>query len=153
MKVIISTRQNQEQCDAKSTATMLYTPSVEKLLSESDFVSLHCPLNNETKNFINADSLKLMKKSAFLINTARGGVCDEPALIAALQNNQIAGAALDVQVKEPPVEDSPLYTMPNVILTPHIGWKRKETRQRGIDIMKDNIASYLSGTPVNVVGK
>jgi len=149
MKIMISTRQNQEQCDAKSTEQMTFTPSVEKLLAESDFVSLHCPLNNETKGFINADSLKLMKKSAFLINTARGGVCDEDALIVALQNNQIAGAALDVQVKEPPVLDSPLYSMPNVILTPHIGWKRKESRQRGLCIMKDNIASYLSGSPVN----
>ena len=84
MKVIISTRQSQEQCDAKSTDNVRYTKSVDELLAASDFVSLHCPLNGETQNLINAEALSKMKKTAFLINTARGGVCNEPELIEAL---------------------------------------------------------------------
>ena len=87
----------------------------------------------------------------FRFNTARGAVINESDLIHALQNNIIAGAALDVQEREPPQEDSPLYTMPQVYLTPHIGWKRLETRQRLIDSVATTIARYLAGDPINVV--
>lgn len=124
---------------------------LETMLKNSDYVSLHCPLTPQTKHIINKDTLSLMKPSAFLINTSRGALIDEPALIEALNSGVIAGAALDVQETEPPAPDNPLYSMDNVILTPHMGWKGLETRQRLVSILEGNIKAYLSGAPVNVV--
>jgi len=124
---------------------------LEELLRTSDFVSLHCPLNAETKHLINKDTLKLMKPTAYLINTGRGSLIKESELIEALESKTIAGAGLDVQETEPPSADNPLYGLENVILTPHIGWKRLETRQRLMDIVADNLTSFLAGKPVNVV--
>ncbi|MDF2858215.1 MAG: Glyoxylate reductase, partial [Neobacillus sp.] len=95
--------------------------SLEELLRKSDFVTIHCPLTPDTKHLIDKDKLKLMKPSAFIINTSRGPVINEPDLIEALKNKTIAGAGLDVQDPEPPELDNPLFTMENVILTPHIG--------------------------------
>jgi glycerate dehydrogenase len=126
--------------------------SLEELLAESDYVTLHCPLNDATRHLIGKEQLAMMKDSAFLINTARGALIDEPALIEALENGVIAGAGLDVQETEPPADDSPLYDMPNVILTPHMGWKGLETRQRLVDILAANIRAFVNGEPQNVVG-
>ena len=126
--------------------------SREEMLRESDFVSLHCPLNERTHHVIDAAALSLMKPTAFLINTSRGALIDEMALIKALQAHEIAGAGLDVQEQEPPADNNPLYTMPNVILTPHMGWKGMETRQRLVSIIADDIHQFMAGTPVNVVG-
>ena len=92
-----------------------------------------------------------MKPSAFIINTSRGALVDEAALIEALENGTIAGAGLDVQETEPPVENSPLYTMDQVLLTPHMGWKGLETRQRLVSILADNIKQFMEGNPINVV--
>lgn len=125
--------------------------SLEELLRISDFVSLHCPLNQETKHIMNKSTLGQMKPTAFLINTGRGPLVDEAELTEVLRSKGIAGAALDVQEVEPPPESSPLYLLDNVILTPHIGWKRVETRQRLVDIVADNVAKFLQGSPVNVV--
>ena len=124
---------------------------LDELLSRSDFVSLHCPLSDQTRHLINADTLAKMKPTACLINTSRGALVDEPALIAALQNGVIAGAGLDVQETEPPAADNPLYDMDNVILTPHMGWKGLETRQRLVALLAGNIRSYLEGRPIHVV--
>ena len=124
---------------------------LDELLSRSDFVSLHCPLSDQTRHLINADTLAKMKPTACLINTSRGALVDEPALIAALQNGVIAGAGLDVQETEPPAADNPLYDMDNVILTPHMGWKGLETRQRLVALLTGNIRSYLEGRPIHVV--
>lgn len=123
------------------------------LLAASDFISLHCPLKPETTGLIDAAALEMMKPTAYLINTARGAVIDEQALIAALQATppQIAGAALDVQQSEPPPPESPLYTLKNVVLTPHIGWKRTETRQRLVGLVAENVRCFFEGSPVNVV--
>ena len=93
----------------------------------------------------------MMKPSAAIINTARGALIDEQALIAALQNKQIAKAALDVQEEEPMREDNPLYTMPNVIITPHMGWRGLETRQRLLQLVSANIEAYMEGTVINRV--
>lgn len=124
---------------------------MEELLKNSDYVSMHCPLSESTKHMINKDTLSLMKPSAFIVNTSRGALIDEEALIEALENGTIAGAGLDVQEMEPPEENSPLYTMDNVILTPHMGWKGLETRQRLVSILADNIKKFIEGNPINVV--
>ena len=125
--------------------------SLEELLKNSDYVSMHCPLTESTKHMINKESLSLMKPSAFIINTSRGALIDETALIEALENGTIAGAGLDVQETEPPEENSPLYTMDHVLLTPHMGWKGLETRQRLVSILADNIKQFMEGNPINVV--
>ena len=127
--------------------------SIEELLKNSDYVSLHCPLTESTRHMINRETLSLMKPSAFIINTSRGALIDETALIEALENAVIAGAGLDVQEVEPPKEDSPLYTMDNVLLTPHMGWKGLETRQRLLSILAENIKKFMEGNPIHVVSK
>ena len=129
----------------------IHFTSLEEVLSQSDYVSLHCPLMPQTRHIINKDTLALMKPTAFIINTARGPLIDEAALIEALKEGRIAGAGLDVQEVEPPAEDNPLYQMENVILTPHMGWRGLETRQRLVSILADDIKNYLNGTPINVV--
>lgn len=129
----------------------IHFTSLEEVLSQSDYVSLHCPLMPQTRHIINKDTLALMKPTAFIINTARGPLIDEAALIDALKEGRIAGAGLDVQEVEPPAEDNPLYQMENVILTPHMGWRGLETRQRLVSILADDIKNYLNGTPINVV--
>ncbi|SDM43618.1 glycerate dehydrogenase [Dendrosporobacter quercicolus] len=125
--------------------------TLERLLEQSDFVSLHCPLNDATRHIINKERLELMKASAYIINTSRGALINEADLIAALRNKIIAGAGLDVQDPEPPELDNPLFGMNNVIITPHIGWRRYESRQRLINLMADNIQAFVAGNPVNVV--
>lgn len=125
--------------------------SLEELLKKSDFVTLHCPLTANTKYLINKDNLELMKPTAFIINTARGSIIKETDLIEALQKKKIAGVALDVQDPEPPELNNPLFTMENVILTPHIGCKCFESRQRLIELLADNVEAFLQGKPINVI--
>ena len=125
--------------------------TLDELIEQSDFITIHCPLTADTKHLINKDRLKRMKKSAFIINTARGAIINEHDLIEALQQGEIAGAALDVQDPEPPELDNPLFSMNNVILTPHIGWRRLESRQRLIKLMAGNVEAFIQGKPINVV--
>lgn len=124
---------------------------LETLLTQSDVVSLHCPLNDQTQHLMNASRLSLMKPTAYLINTARGGLIDETALTVALEEAKLAGAGLDVLSSEPPPPDNPLLHAPNCIITPHLSWASQTTRQRLIGIVADNIAALLSGTSQNVV--
>ena len=105
--------------------------ALDELLAESDFVTIHCPLNRETKGIIGAKRLELMKPSAFLINAARGGIVDEESLTAVLRERKIAGAALDVVANEPPEKDHPLTKLDNVLWTPHIGAMTLEASKRG----------------------
>ena len=100
--------------------------SLDELLEHSDYITLHCPLNEQTKHMINKDTIAKMKSSAIIINTGRGALINEADLCEALAAKCIAGAGLDVQEVEPPAEDSPLYTLDNVIITPHMGWKGLE---------------------------
>jgi len=123
------------------------------LFTQADIISLHCPLNPDTANLIDAKTLTAMRNDTVLINTARGGLIDSAALIAALQTNQIAGAGIDVLRQEPPVDPEPLVDTPlaNLIVTPHIAWAGRESRQRAIDQMAENIAGFLQGSPKNRV--
>ena len=145
MKILAYTRTPRQD-----TEYVKYVP-LETLLKESDFVSLHCPLTKDTYHIINEETLAKMKPTAFLINTSRGALVDEKALIKALKSNVIAGAGLDVLETEPPAEDNELFSLENVILTPHMGWKGLETRQRLLSILKDNIDGFMSGNPKNIV--
>ena len=104
---------------------------LEELLGEADFVTIHCPLNRETRGMVGAKQLAKMKRSAYLINAARGGIVDENALCAALRAKQIAGAALDVIAEEPPANDHPLFNLDNVLWTPHLGAVTLEASERG----------------------
>jgi glycerate dehydrogenase len=125
--------------------------SLEELLKECDFVTLHCPLTLDTKHLINKSKLEFMKPQAFIINTARGALINEMDLIEALKNKKIAGAALDVQEQEPPELNNPLFNMKNVILTPHIGWRCLESRQRLINLLAENIEAFINESPINMV--
>ena len=125
--------------------------SLDELLAQSDYISLHCPLNDKTKHLINKDTIAKMKSNAVIINTGRGALINEADLCEALAAKRIHGAGLDVQEVEPPAEDSPLYTLDNVIITPHMGWKGFETRQRLVGIICDNVQAFLKGEPINVV--
>lgn len=127
--------------------------SLDELLGNSDYITLHCPLNDQTKHMINKETIGKMKPSAVIINTGRGPLINEAELCEALAAKRIAGAGLDVQEVEPPAEDSPLYTLDNVILTPHMGWKGLETRQRLVSIIRDNVQAFFKGEPINVVSK
>ena len=127
--------------------------SLDELLENSDYITLHCPLNDQTKHMINKDAIAKMKPSAVIVNTGRGPLINEADLCEALAAKRIAGAGLDVQEVEPPAEDSPLYTLDNVILTPHMGWKGLETRQRLVGIIRDNVQAFFKGEPINVVSK
>lgn len=126
--------------------------SLEELLKESDIVSLHCPLTDETKGLIGKEQLALMKETAILLNTARGGVLDSQALADALTKGEIAGAAIDVFENEPPLDTAhPLLNCPNAIVTPHIGFASAESLEQRADIVFENLYSWLSGKQTNAV--
>lgn len=123
------------------------------LLSRSDIVTIHCPLTPETAGMINKNRLKLMKKSAFLINTSRGPLIVEEDLAGALNAGIIAGAGLDVLAVEPPPPGNPLLKAKNCIITPHIAWATLEARTRLMETAGQNIRAFIAGSPENVVNK
>lgn len=129
----------------------IHKMELDQLFRECDVVSLHCPLTPATQGLVNAERLQLMKPTAILINTARGPLIDEEALADALNQGKLAAAGLDVLSQEPPKADNPLLTARNCYLTPHIAWGSTAARQRLMQILVDNIQSFLSGHPVNVV--
>lgn len=124
---------------------------LDTLLAKSDFVCLHCPLFPETEKMINEASIAKMKQGAMLINTSRGGLLDEKAVAEALTSGKLGGVAVDVVSQEPMDARNPLLTAPNCIITPHIAWAPIESRQRLLDCVVENIRSFLSGAPQNVV--
>ena len=123
----------------------------ETIFCEADIVTLHCPLTDENQGFVNAERLALMKPTAFLINTGRGPLVDEGALADALNQSQIAGAAVDVLSVEPPPPGNPLLNAKNLVITPHIGWATQAARARLMEIAAANLRAFLAGSPVNVV--
>jgi glycerate dehydrogenase len=122
-----------------------------ELFAEADFISIHCPLTDDTKGMINTTSISKMKRSAFIINTSRGPIIVEKDLADALNNEVIAGAALDVLSSEPPPANNPLLTAKNCLITPHIAWATREARVRLLETTVKNLRSYLDGKPSNVV--
>lgn len=125
--------------------------TLDELLAQADFVSLHCPLTSENLHMIDAPRLSGMKPGAFLINTSRGPLIKDGDLADALNAGQIAGAALDVLSVEPPAGDNPLFTARNCIITPHIAWATREARARLMRIAVDNVRAFLAGEPQNRV--
>ena len=127
--------------------------TLDELFSESDVVSLHCPLTPDTKELVNAERLKTMKPSAILINTGRGPLVNEQDLANALNEGRIAGAGLDVLSVEPSLADNPLLKAKNCFITPHIAWATKEARTRLMDIAINNLRAYQEGNVINNVAK
>ena len=123
----------------------------DTLLRESDYLSVNCPLNDGTREIFNAEAFAKMKKGAYFINTARGGVIVEQDLVDALKSGHLSGAAVDVLTVEPMRADCPLLNAPNITFTPHVSWAPIETRTRLLSIVMDNIENFLGGTPKNVV--
>ncbi len=144
MRVLVYTRTPKE--DARVTFV-----SLDELLKLSDIITPHCPLNDQSREMFNRDTFAKMKDSAFFINTARGGVVNELDLANALNSGKLSGAAIDVLSEEPMSKDCALKGAPNLIITPHTAWAPLATRQRLLQIVQDNIISFLNGTPKNVV--
>ncbi len=124
---------------------------LDTLVSMSDIVSVHCPLNNDSDKMFNYEMFLKFKPDSLFINTARGGIMDERDLACALNEGIIGGAAVDALVMEPMQKGNPLLDAPNITITPHVAWAPVETRERLLDIVCDNIACYMEGTPKNVV--
>jgi glycerate dehydrogenase len=124
---------------------------LQELFARADVVSLHCPLTRDNGGFVNARLLSSMKRTAFLLNTARGALVNEWDLAGALFAGKIAGAALDVLTREPHTPDNPLITAPNCIVTPHVAWATREARQRLMAATAANIRAFLAGKPINIV--
>ncbi|AKH38503.1 MULTISPECIES: 2-hydroxyacid dehydrogenase [Nitrosomonas] len=125
----------------------------DEVISQSDFITLHCPLTDATRNLISQREFELMKPSAYLINTARGGLVNEADLLKSLSSGRIAGAATDVLQNEPPVAGNVLleYPQPNLIITPHIAWASRESRQRLLDQIAGNIQNFFLNKPFNQI--
>ena len=145
MHVLVAQRHNAEPKPGRL--------ALEEILPRVDVLSLHCPLTEQTRNLIGVRELALMKPSAILINTARGGIVDEQALLDALVKGKLAGAGMDVLHSEPPKEGNVLleHTLSNLIITPHIAWASRQARQRLIEGIAQNIRAYLDGQPRNLV--
>lgn len=140
MNVLISTRTPVEGCVSR-----------EEVFKNADFVTLHCPLNDGSKLMINEQSLSLFKPTAYLINTARGGLIDEYALANALNEGRLAGAGLDVLTCEPPKADNPLIHAKNCLIAPHMAWASVEARIRLLHATEDNVRAFLQNNPINKV--
>jgi len=142
MRLMISARPGTARADVPKDRAHF-----DDVIEQADVLSLHCPLTPKTRNMIGAPQLKRMKRDAILINTARGGLIDSEALVAALKAGEIAGAGIDVLSHEPPQKSDPLLApdVPNLIVTPHIAWAARESRQRALDQVTENIADFLNG--------
>lgn len=144
MNVLVYTRTVRENGETRFT-------DLDTLLKESDIVTLHCPLNAQSADIMNAEAFARMKDGAFFINTSRGGTVDENALYDALSSGKLSGAAVDVLKKEPMSKDCPLDKAPNLTITPHTAWAPLTTRKRLLGIVESNIEAFLKGVPQNKI--
>jgi len=142
MNIIVHSRSHKEGVE---------NVTLDELMQRSDYITFHCPLNDQSRGMVGARELALCKKTAYIVNTARGGVIVESELADALRTNVIAGAAIDVLSTEPMTQDCPLFGIENCTITPHVAWAPIETRVRLMDIVCNNIRKFIAGTPVNVV--
>ena len=124
---------------------------LDELYGKSDVVNLHCPLFEKTKGIINKKSINKMKDGVIIINTSRGALIVEQDLAEALNSGKVAGAAVDVMSSEPPKMNNPLMSAKNCIITPHIAWASKESRERLMEIAVDNLLKFINKTPINIV--
>lgn len=147
---IVAAHQRSE-ADVRVPGAELEWLPVDDVFARADVLTLHCPLTDETERLVNERRLRLMKPSALLVNTGRGGLVDEPALYRALATGRIAGAALDVLSEEPPSSGNPLIGAPRCTVTPHVAWATVAARQRLIDVAVDNVRAFLAGQPQNAV--
>lgn len=145
MKVLTFTRSPEKVGDGAEAV------SLDRLLRESDVVTMHCPLTDTTREMINKDALAKMKPTAYFVNTARGGVVNEQELADALNDGVIAGAGIDTLTFEPMREDCPLRNAKNITITPHIAWAPKQTRERLLETVAENLRKWRDGQPQNVV--
>jgi len=146
MQVIVNNRSMINNLPEYATQVEL-----QNIFKQSDVVSLHTPLTEENNQFVNKEKLNLMKKSAYLLNTGRGGLINESDLAEALNSNKIAGAGLDVLSTEPPQKDNPLLTAKNCVITPHIAWATIAARKRLMKIAVENVKAFIKGESQNVV--
>lgn len=144
MKVLCYTRTKRADAEVEFVG-------FDELLARADIVSAHCPLNPQSERLFNADAFSKMKDGAIFLNTSRGGVVDEAALKAALENGKLRAAGLDVLQTEPMAADCPLFGVENCLITPHVAWAPLQTRQRLLALVCDNLRAFLDGTPQNVV--
>lgn len=144
MRVIASVRRSQNYEGVEFVDT-------DKLFREADYLSLHCPLTEETRHFVNRETIAKMKSGAVIINTARGGVIEEEALTEALNNGKLRGAGIDVLDTEPMRPNHPYLTAKNCYITPHVAWASIEARTRLIGLVAENIKAFQNGTPINKV--
>lgn len=144
MKVIVNTRSKIEDEGIEQVTT-------EEIFRRSDFLSLHCPLNDSTREIVNANTLSLMKPTAAIINTARGGLINEPDMAGALRTGKIRCLFADTVAVEPMPLDNPLYRLENCFITPHTAWLAANTRQKLVSTVADNLRAFLNGAPKNVI--
>lgn len=149
MKVMVFSRTKYPEYEDE----LLSFVDFETLLKESDVISLHCPLFENTKGMMNKEAFQKMKKTAYLINTARGPIVNQEDLAQALNQEEIAGAGIDVVDVEPILADNPLLQAKNCTITPHVGWATTEARRRLMVILQENLKAYKEGKPINVVNK
>ncbi len=149
MNIVVYSRTKKDTSSNKNITWV----SKDDVFKRSDYLALACPLTSETENIINKDTLSLMKKTACVVNTSRGGCVAEADLAEALNSDRISYAAVDVLSTEPPRSDNPLLTAKNCIITPHIAWTTRDARERLAVILHDNLKCFMDGNPQNVVNK
>lgn len=147
MKLLVNARHIRPELESE---TCKYVP-LDELLANSDVITLHCPLFPETEGLINKDTIAKMKDGVLFLNTSRGGLIVEQDVADALHSGKIAGAGIDALIREPITFDNPLFSAPNLLLTPHFGWAPFEARVRLLQIAEDNLRCFLEGHPINVV--
>jgi glycerate dehydrogenase len=147
MKVLVYTA-HPDKYEAKENMKFV---SKDEVFKNADIITLHCPMNDETKGMICKENIEKMKDGIYIVNVSRGGLVNEQDLADALKSGKVAGAAADVVSVEPIKEDNPLLGAPNMILTPHIGWASVEARERLIQAVADNLSAYLKGEKLNVL--